>query len=278
MSIFRAGLFERQIAIVTGGSGGIGSAIAKELADLGATVVLAARGEERLKKTAEELTKEKTTRKVDYIACNIRSEEDVKRLMSETVKRHGAINMLVNNGGGQFPSPAEKITAKGWHAVIETNLTGTFYCCRHAYHTYMGEHGGAIVNIIADMFNGFPYMMHTGAARAGVENITKTLAVEWAHNGIRINSIAPGVVYSESAAANYTGEFKGILEKSLSFIPAKRLGTTEEVSSAVTYLLSPAAAYITGVTLRVDGGSSLRGNDLFQLPEKTGIPPFRGKL
>lgn len=158
-------------------------------------------------------------------------------------------------GGGQFPSPAEAISTKGWQAVIETNLTGTFLCCREAFAAYMGKHGGSIVSIVADMWNGFPGMSHTGAARAGVENLTKTLAVEWAPHGIRVNAVAPGVIYSDTAAANYADP--QLLQSYIPHVPAKRLGTPEEVSASVLFLLSPAAAYITGETVRVDGASSI---------------------
>ena len=151
---------------------------------------------------------------------------------------------MVRVGGGQFPSPAASIRTKGWNAVIETNLTGTFLCCREAYAAWMGSHGGAIVNIIAIVHDGFPGMAHTGAARAGVDNITKSLAVEWAPSGIRINAVAPGIIYSDTAAANYADP--SYMTGTAPLIPAKRLGTVEEVSGCVAFLLSPAASYITG--------------------------------
>uniref|UniRef100_A0A674HW33 Peroxisomal trans-2-enoyl-CoA reductase n=2 Tax=Terrapene triunguis TaxID=2587831 RepID=A0A674HW33_9SAUR len=195
--------------------------------------------------------------KVTPIQCNIRREEEVEALVKSTLDLHGRIDFLVNNGGGQFPSPAEAISSKGWNAVIETNLSGTFYCCKAVYNAWMREHGGAIVNIVADMWKGFPGMSHTGAARAAVDNLTKSLAIEWAHSGVRINSVAPGVIFSETAVANYNelGEemFKNYIEK----IPAKRLGLPEEVSPTVCFLLSHAASFITGETVKVDAGQSL---------------------
>jgi peroxisomal trans-2-enoyl-CoA reductase len=213
---------------------------------------------------------EKFGAKVWVCVCNIRDEESVERLMKYCLEVGGRLDFLVNNGGGQFPSPAANISKKGWHAVVETNLTGTFLCCREAYKAWMEEHGGAIVNIIADMWNGFPGMSHTGAARAGVENLTKSLSVEWASSGVRINAIAPGVIYSPTAAANYEGE---TFFASLSSIPAKRIGTTQEVSGMVCFLLSPAAAYITGGCVRIDGGASLRGST-FPIPEHNAFPPY----
>ncbi|KAG8559950.1 hypothetical protein GDO81_017501 [Engystomops pustulosus] len=117
--------------------------------------------------------------------------EQVESMVKTTLNIYNRIDFLINNGGGQFPSPSEEISAKGWNAVVETNLTGTFYCCKAVYNAWMKEHGGAIVNIIADMWKGFPGMAHTGAARAAVDNLTKSLAIEWAHTGVRINSVCP---------------------------------------------------------------------------------------
>ena len=128
--------------------------------------------------------------------CNIRDEEAVNQCFDSVLKHFGTIDFLVNNAGGQFPSKAEDIRAKGWRAVIDTNLTGTFYMSQAAYLKVMKERGGAIINIIANMWNGFPIMAHTGAARAGVDNLTKSLAVEWGECGVRVNSVAPGTIAS----------------------------------------------------------------------------------
>jgi NAD(P)-dependent dehydrogenase (short-subunit alcohol dehydrogenase family) len=187
----------------------------------------------------------------------------------------GGADFLVNNAGGQFPSPAGYIRTKGWKAVIETNLTGTFLCCREAYQQGMESGGGAIVNIIADMFRGFPGMAHTGAARAGVDNLTKSLAVEWAHCGIRVNAVAPGIILS-SGFDTYDPFFQEQMLAMKDNIPARRLGTEEEVAAAVTFLLSPAAAYITGDTLRVDGASSLWRLH-WEVPDHSNFPPYGGR-
>lgn len=256
-SVFRPSLFSGKVSIVTGGGTGIGRAIATELAQLGSKVVIASRKWDVLKNAAEAINKDLKKDAVFPQQCNIRKEDEVKALMRTTVENHGRLDYLVNNGGGQFVALAEGISAKGWHAVVETNLTGTFYCCQQAYLAWMKENGGAIVNIIADMKKGFPGMSHSGAARAGVKNLTKSLSIEWASSGIRINSVTPGVIYSETAAANYKILDFDPFEAALERIPAWRLGEVEEVSSVVCFLLSPGASYVTGTTVEIDGGSSL---------------------
>jgi len=267
MSFLRPGLLAGQSAVVTGGGTGIGFAIARELLHLGARVVIAGRSADKLAAAAEALSSPSLAHRV----CNIREEDAVRGLMEFASATHGGIDLLVCNAGGQFPSPAVGIRKKGWDAVIDTNLTGTFLCCREAYAAGLKASGsGAVVNVIADMFNGFPGMVHTGAARSAVDNLTKTLALEWAADGVRVNAVAPGVIYSDSAAANYPPGFLAAAAKDL---PTHRLGTPEEVSSAVAFLLSPAARYISGSTLRVDGASSLYRRTGFVIPPHEALPP-----
>ncbi len=270
-TIFKDGLFEGKKALVTGGGTGIGLRIARELATLGAEVVIASRKMENLEKGLNIITSEGG--KAIALECNIRNEDSIAACVTEAIEKIGGIDFLINNAGGQFPSPAENINTKGWNAVIETNLSGTFHMSRHVYNTIMQKNGGAIVNIIADMWNGFPMMAHTGAARAGVENLTKTLAVEWGRNGVRVNSVAPGLIHS-SGLDSYAPEFKQYILSAGKNNQANRMGTEEEVAAAVVYLLSPAAAYITGETLKVDAGESLY-SPLFPPSEHEKIPPFK---
>jgi citronellol/citronellal dehydrogenase len=272
-SIFRPGLFDGQVALVTGGGTGIGRCIAHELASLGATVVVAAHREEPLRTTVAEITDDGG--RADWLPLNIRDEEAVDRAVQEVIARHGRLDHLVNNAGGQFVCEAEAIRPKGWRAVIDTNLNGTFWVTQAAFRHWMGEHGGTIVSIVADVWNGFPGISHTGAARAGVINLTQSLGVEWASRGIRVNAVAPGGILS-SGLGNYPEEVQEVALQTMKDVPAARLGTESEVSAAVVFLMSPAAAYVTGATLRVDGGGSLSKIPMFPLDKHDRMPAFDG--
>ena len=269
-SVFRDGLLDGQVHLVTGGGTGIGRAIAHELHALGASVHLAARRPQPLERTATELGARASWSMVD-----VRDAERVDAVLDEVVERHGRLDGVVNNAGGQFPSRAEAITPNGWRAVVDVNLTGTFLVSRAAHRAWMGEHGGAIVSVVADMWSGFPGMSHTGAARAGVVNLTQSLAVEWAGSHIRVNAVAPGVIDS-SGMETYAPEVRDAARASGRTMPAGRLGTEAEVASAVVFLLSPGAAYISGTTLRVDAGSSLVPRPLVPVGTDPPFPALRG--
>lgn len=253
-SIFRPDLFAGQTIIVSGGGSGIGRTTAHELASLGAHVVIAGRKPEKLDQVRQEI--EGLGGAVTAVTANIKVEADVTALFDQVLAERGAIHGLVNNAGGQFASPAEFISLKGWTAVVETNLTGTFLMCREAFNRYLGAHGGVIVNMLMENGRGFPGMAHSAAARAGVENLTKTLAVEWARAGVRINAVAPGLIAS-SGLDNYPEAMRPIIEQTIQDTPAKRMGTESEVAAVITFLLSPAAAYISGETIKIDGAGSL---------------------
>jgi citronellol/citronellal dehydrogenase len=245
-SVFREDLFRGQVALVTGAGSGIGRCTAHELAALGARVALVGRKEEKLKAVAAEIGEAART----YV-CDIREEEAVAKAVSNILADLGRIDGLVNNAGGQFASPLEKISAKGWEAVVRTNLTGGFLVARECYTQWMKAAGaGAIVNMIADMWHGMPNMGHSGAARAGMLNFTETAALEWAP--IRVNAVAPGWIAS-SGLDHYPPEMKEHIRALPRRVPLGRLGTESEVSAAIVFLLSPAAGFISGSCLRVDG-------------------------
>lgn len=271
-SVFRPGLFSDRIALVTGGGSGIGRCIAHELASLGAEVVVAGRTLEKLEVVAEEVAKDGGRAHVAPV--DIRDPDSVEALFAGLIERHGRVDLLVNNGGGQFAAPAVAISDRGWKAVVETNLNGTFSMCKHAFLSSMADHGGAIVNIVADMFRGMPMMAHSGAARAGVVNLTQTLALEWAQTGTRVNAVAPGVIAS-SGLSNYPDGVREAIRDLPQQLPTGRLGTESEVSAATIFLLTPAARYVNGVTLRVDGASSLYRHAFDLAPERS-TPAYDG--
>ena len=245
-SVFREGLFTGQVAVVTGAGSGIGRCTAHELAALGARVALLGRKEEKLKTVAAEIGEAAKT-----YACDIREEDAVAKTVSSILADLGRIDCLVNNAGGQFGSPLEKISARGWDAVVRTNLTGGFLVARECYTQWMkGAASGAIVNMVADMWNGMPGMGHSGAARAGMLNFTETAALEWAP--IRVNAVAPGWIAS-SGLDHYPVEMAEHIRALPKRVPLGRLGTESEVSAAIVFLLSLAAAFISGSCLRVDG-------------------------
>lgn len=264
-SIFRPDLFADQTIIVTGGGSGIGRCIAHELASLGAHTVLIGRTQQKLETVQTEIVEDGG--EASWKTCDIRDEERVEEVVAEIAEERGIIDALVNNAGGQFAAPLVAISKKGWDAVVGTNLTGGFLMAKACFEQSMGEHGGAVVNIVADMWRGMPGMGHSGAARAGMANFTKTAAVEWAWAGVRVNAVAPGWIAS-SGMQTYPDFVRAMLPKLARSVPLKRLGTEGEVSAAVTFLLSPAAAFVTGETVRVDGAAPLM-SATFPIPDES---------
>ncbi|MFC6284545.1 MULTISPECIES: SDR family oxidoreductase [Polaromonas] len=249
-SVFAPGLFSGQVIVVTGGGSGIGRCTAHELARLGAHVVLVGRKAEKLQAVQDEITADGG--QASWHSCDIRNEEAVVALVQAIVAARGRIDGLVNNAGGQYMTPLEAISAKGWEAVINTNLTGGFLVARECYRQAMAAHGGSIVNIVADMWGSMPGMGHSGAARAGMVSFTETAALEWAVNGVRVNAVAPGYIAS-SGMDHYPPEAGAQLRAMRKTVPLGRFGNEAEVSGAIAFLLSPAASFISGSMLRVDG-------------------------
>ena len=249
-SVFRPGLFAGQVIIVTGGGSGIGRCTAHELAALGAHTVLVGRKQEKLDAVAKEIGDDGGAASIQV--CDIRQEEAVRQTVGAVLAAQGRIDGLVNNAGGQYMTPLESISAKGWEAVVSTNLTGGFLMARECYLQAMRQSGGSIVNIVADMWGSMPGMGHSGAARAGMVSLTETAALEWAAQGVRVNAVAPGYVAS-SGMDHYPAEAGPMLRAMAATVPLGRFATEAETAAGIVFLLSPAASFISGTTLRIDG-------------------------
>ncbi len=271
-SVFNPDVFAGKVVIVTGGGSGIGRCTAHELAALGAQVIITGRKREKLDSVVEEITHDGG--KVHALVCDIRNEEQVRETIATVIREFGRLDGLVNNAGGQFPAPLSMISGNGFEAVVRNNLHGTFLMMREAYNQWMADHGGSIVNMTADMWGGMPGMGHSGAARSGVDNLTKTAAVEWAQSGVRVNAVAPGWIMS-SGMDTYQGAFRALIPKLADKVPLKRMGTESEVSGVTCFLLSPAAAFVSGMTIRIDGAASL-GTRLFDLAPAKNNEPYNG--
>lgn len=273
--IFQTQLLKNRVAVITGGGSGIGYSCAEQFLSLGSSVVIASRDETKLISSVKSLKQSFGDGcAVKHVRLDIRNENSVVAAVESIVNSHDKIDILVNCGGGQFPSPALNMKKKGWDSVIDTNLTGTYNMCKEVLNQSMiHENNGIIVNVTAVVTNGFAGMAHTGAARAGVINLTKSMAIECAHKGIRINCVSPGIIWSDSAAENYSDPT--LLSSNASLIPFKRLGTVDEVSSMITFLSSDAASYISGQNFTVDGGLELAGS-LWEVPDHSSQKPFQG--
>ena len=247
--IFRDGLLEDQVCLVSGAGSGLGRETALELARLGATVVGCGRREEPLAETADLAAD--LAGSFEHGAMDIREEDAVERLIDGVLERHGRLDTLVNNAGGQFLSPAEAITPKGFRTVIELNVQGT-WLMTHAAATkaFIPQGGGKVLSVTLSPHNGMPGMVHSGAARAAVENMMRTLAVEWARFGITTCALAAGQFATETLMTKYPQVVVDNLERS---IPIGRAGRPEEIAWLVAYLASPAGDFVSGTTITIDG-------------------------
>jgi citronellol/citronellal dehydrogenase len=259
-----------RVIIVTGGGSGIGAAISLGLIAEGAIPVIF--GHQPLSPAfAAELEQQGQSH---FIRVELRDEDACRAAVNEVQQRFGRIDGLVNNAGGQYRSELAAISTKGFEAVVRNNLTGGFIFMREVYTRWMQQHGGAIVNIIADIWNGWPNFAHSGAARGGMLTLTESAASEWAGSGVRVNTVAPGGIAS-SGFDVYTPEAFEVIREIARKVPMQRFGNESEVSSAIVYLLSPAASYITGSCVRVDGGSP-NARQTGTMGTESRVPAFDG--
>jgi NAD(P)-dependent dehydrogenase (short-subunit alcohol dehydrogenase family) len=245
-------LLAGRVAIVTGGATGVGLVAARALAQVGATVVLASRKEEVLRRAIESLRSENL--RAEWKILNVRDADAVERVFGEVAREHGRLDVLINNAGGQYVQPAEQITPNGWRAVIDVNLNAIFYCASAAGRRMIeAGTGGCILNVIASFADrSSAGMVHSGAARAGVAHMTRTLAREWAGLGVRVNAIGPQLL---TDAAREAYRPAGV-EYVAGATPMGRWGTEEEIAAWFVALCSPISGYVTGAIIPVDGGNA----------------------
>jgi citronellol/citronellal dehydrogenase len=264
--IFADNVLDGQVILVTGGGSGLGRATAVELTECGAQVLVAGRRQEPLDETAALCA----DGRCDALVCDIREEDQVEKLVDEVLERHGRVDVLVNNAGGQYMTPAEDISVKGWDTVVRLNLRGT-WLMTHAVATkaMIPQDGGKVVNVTLSPHHGLPGMAHSSSARAAVENLTRVLSIEWARFNVRVNAIAAGHFATEALKKYPKPVFEGVART----VPLQRLGEPEEHAWLVAYLASPAGDYCSGAVFTVDGA---RDNWLGPYPP-TGLADETGK-
>jgi NAD(P)-dependent dehydrogenase (short-subunit alcohol dehydrogenase family) len=256
--MFSPDLLAGKTAIITGGGTGLGLAMAKRFAGLGANVVLASRSDEHLAAGASAVTAAAPSAGVLTVATDVRTPDDVDRMVEAAAAKFGRIDILINNAAGNFVCKAEDLSPNGWNSVINIVLNGSFYCSRAVgRHMIASGAGGSIVSIVATYaWTGSAGTIHSAAAKAGVLAMTQTLAVEWARHKIRVNAVAPGPIESPGAARQLWASDEAVA-RITEMVPLKRWGKPDEIADAVTFLVSPHSGYITGDVLTVDGGTWL---------------------
>ncbi|MFO0570622.1 MAG: SDR family oxidoreductase [Polyangiaceae bacterium] len=257
MSVFRAGLLDGAVALVTGGGSGIGAGIAKRFVDHGARVGLVGRRLEKLEATRVAL--EDRGGHALAMAADVRDYAALEAAVASVVERFGRLDILVNSAAGNFLAPAAGLSANGFKSVVDIDLVGTFNACRACFGA-LSEQGGSIVSITATQaFVPTPLQCHAGAAKAGIEKLTRDLALEWGKSGIRVNAVAPGPIADTEGMRRLAPTDDAVRKRLEGSLPVGRWGTVDEVADAVSFLVSPAGAFITGSTLLIDGGQSLLG-------------------
>jgi citronellol/citronellal dehydrogenase len=263
-TVFRPDLFAGKTVLVSGAGSGLGRAIAALFARLGANLMVCGRNEEKIAKAADFFRSLGAT--VEHRAMTIRDPDQVAALIGDTWDAFDRLDVLVNNAGGQFPQPAIDFSPKGWNAVIDTNLNGSWYMMQAAARRWRDESKpGAIVNIVADVWRGLPGIAHTAAARAGVIYLSKSIAVEWAPLNIRVNCVAPGCCETEG----YGVYPKDGVETYAQSNPMRRSGDAQDIAEACVYLAAPSGKFITGEVVTIDGGQQMWGD-----PWPTGRPDY----
>jgi 2,4-dienoyl-CoA reductase [(3E)-enoyl-CoA-producing], peroxisomal len=264
--VFRPDLLAGRVALITGGGTGIGLGIASSMAAAGAHVVIASRKPEHLETAAGQLRAGGA--QVSAVEVNVREPESVARMVDQIGTVHGRLDVLVNNAAGNFHAPSATISPNGWRAVVETDLYGTFFCCQAVYPLMKTQGGGRIVSISMTLhYRGWPLMAHATAAKAGVDALTRTLALEWARDHITVNAVAPGPIPTEGVKKAFTvpgsdaPDLFGMEKYAAESIPLGRWGTPQDIGQMVTYLASPAGDWITGAIMVVDGGAWLGGGE-----------------
>jgi 2,4-dienoyl-CoA reductase [(3E)-enoyl-CoA-producing], peroxisomal len=265
-SVFRPDLLAGRVALVTGGGTGIGLGVAEALAAAGAQVAIASRKPEHLEPAAAQLRARGA--KVSAVEVNVREPESVARMVDRVAQEHGRVDILVNNAAGNFYAPTATLSPNGWRAVVETDLYGTFFCSQAVYPVMKQQGGGRIVSISMTLhYRGWPLMAHATAAKAGVDALTRTLALEWAPDRITVNAVAPGPIPTEGVKKAFTPpgseapDLFGMERYAADSIPLGRWGTPSDVGQMVTFLASPAGDWITGAIMVVDGGAWLGGGE-----------------